>query len=120
MNLDEGLRYLGMADTAVKTMGPLLTIVVAWIGAYGATQVLKFPLAKVVTDPTFTWLIRTIGIAICWAFAHFLSESLSNGLELAIALAQPYVYELCIDLLQKFLPGVLPKLPFLGAASKPS
>lgn len=116
MSIDDGLRYLGMADNAIKTMGPLLTIVISWSCSYAAVQLIKFPLGRVVSDPWFSWLTRVCGMVICWAFAHELSKSLNNGLEIAVAVVQPFMYMLAVDLLKAFMPSVLAKFPFLGAA----
>ena len=91
--ISAALAALGASDTAIATMGPTLTIIIALFGGYVAAQTLKWPLSVFVTDPWHSHLTRYTGQVAAFLLAHYLSNHLSVPVEVVVALAQPTIYD---------------------------
>ncbi len=113
----EAMRTLGAGDDAIRAMGPVLTILFAWLGGYSAAQFAKFPLAVFVGDPWHGYATRMIGVFTTFCFAHYLSDHLSVPLEVLTAIMQPTVYALGLAAILKFAPWIVTRMPFLGSVS---
>lgn len=89
--LDDILRWLAAGDTAIVTMGPLVALALAMLGGSGVTQLLKFPLARIIPAAWSDWAIRLLAILSTWLLLSWLAE-LPRALEVIVAVAQPYAY----------------------------
>lgn len=98
------LKAVGAGDTAITVMGPTLTIAFAWIAGIAVAQLLKFPLAKVVSGDWHGYVVRIIGVMTAFLFAHYLSNHLSVPVEMFVAVTQPLVYALLQAAAVKFAP----------------
>ena len=88
----KGLQALGAGDTALATMGPTLTIILALLGGLAVGQLVKWPLYLLVKGEAHGYLVRICAVYATWCFAHFLSNHLSVPLEVLVALFQPILY----------------------------
>lgn len=101
--VDEILKWVGIGDQAIAAMGPILTILFAWLGGYGITQAFKFPLKMFVEHKWADWAIRTCGIVSTFGVAHWLN-GLPTAVECVVAFVQPKVYELSMIVVLKYWP----------------
>lgn len=91
--LDNLLRWMGAGDAAIATMGPVLTIALAWLFGGGLAQFVKFPLYYWINDArAYDFAVRAFAIAATTAFAHFLSEALTWPVEIGVGLSQVLAY----------------------------
>lgn len=89
--LDTLLKWISAGDQAITGMGPIVATALAMLGASGLTQMLKFPLARLVPDAWTEYAIRWLAILSTWLALHFLTR-LPLALEVVLSLAQPYAY----------------------------
>ncbi len=89
--LEELLQWLGAGDAAILGMGPIIASVLAMLGGFGATQLMKFPIKRLIPATWSDYLVRTFAVIVTFAFAHGLGE-LPLALELVIAGLQPIAY----------------------------
>lgn len=111
------LEWMGAGDAAIATMGPMMSIALAWLGSFGITQTLKFPLSRVLPPIWRSWSIRLVAMATCWVCAHFIGE-LPNMVELVVAVTQPLAYTVAMSVVRHWWPW-LEAGKVLGSA-KPS
>jgi hypothetical protein len=88
------LQAIGAGDAAINVMGPTLTIAFAWIAGIAVAQLVKFPLAKFVSNDWYGYIVRIVGVMTAFLFAHYLSSHLSVPLEMFTAVCQPIIYAL--------------------------
>lgn len=117
--LEDALQFLGAGDKALATMGPVLTILLAWFGGGALAQALKYPLSRAVQDgPSFDWSVRTLAVLATIGFAHYLSKSLPGALEVVVGFLQPVAYWASLRLIRRFWPW-LEVYPAVGSCTPP-
>lgn len=97
------LEWMGAGDSAIARMGPVLAIVLAWLGGFGITQAIKFPLSRALPGAWASWSIRSVAVLSTWFCAHFLGE-LPNMLEAVVAFCQPLAYSVAMGLVRHWWP----------------
>lgn len=98
------LQAVGVGDQALTYMGPTLTIVIAWLGAIGVAQLVKFPLSKLVSQEWYSYVVRIVGVLTAFSLAHELSNHLSVTMEVVVAVMQPTIYLGLLAATRKFAP----------------
>lgn len=101
--LTEVLQWLGASDEAIVKMGPSIAIVLALLGGYGITQLLKFPLAEFVIDRWRDWTIRAVAVPATWLCAHYIG-GLPPVVQIVVAVSQPLAYTLVIGIVRHYWP----------------
>lgn len=89
--LETIIKALQAGDQIIGGMGAFTAMLLSMLGGMGITQVVKFPLARVVPDAWLSWTIRLVGIAATWSLARFIA-SLPVPLPVVTAFVQPLVY----------------------------
>lgn len=117
--LQDVLQWMGAGDQALKVMGPTLTIVLAWAFGGAFTQLLKFPIQQLVAPAWFGWTVRMIAVFSTAAFAHFLSKSIPDVLELGVGAAQPIVYWASLRVIRRYWPWMEVSL-MVGSTTPPA
>lgn len=97
------LEWMGAGDAAIASMGPMMSIALAWLGSFGITQTLKFPLCRVLPQEWSAWIIRLVAMISCWLCAHYIGE-LPNMVELVVAVSQPLAYKVAMSLVRHWWP----------------
>jgi len=111
------LEWMGAGDQAIRTMGPVLSIALAWLGGFGFTQAVKFPIAQLLDARWHNWVTRTVAVMSSWACAHYVGD-LPNMVEFIVAMLQPAAYSVGMGVLRHWWPW-LEAGKVLGSA-KPS
>lgn len=118
--LEDILKYAGAGDAALRTMGPVLTILLSWIGGGAVAQFLKYPISRAVQDgAAFDWTVRTVAVLSAFGFAHVLSGSVTTPLEVVAAVTQPIAYWASLRLIRRFWPW-LEVHPAVGSVTPPA
>lgn len=103
--LEDILKWAGAGDAALKAMGPVITILLAWIGGGAIAQFLKYPISRAVQDgAAFDWTVRTVAVLAAFGFAHVLSGSVTTPLEVVAAVTQPVAYWASLRVIRRFWP----------------
>lgn len=97
--LEQLLQWIAAGDAAIAGMGPVVATALAMLGAAGFTQMLKFPLTRVVQGEHATYAVRWLAILSTWLALHGLTR-LPLALELVLSLAQPYAYTVVMRLIR--------------------
>jgi hypothetical protein len=104
--LDLVLKWMGAGDTAIATMGPVLTIAFAWLGGFAITQAFKFPLDKLIGNGQWhAWITRMFAVCATWLLAHYLN-GLIGWLEVIVAFLQPIAYGVALSVITKYWPWI--------------
>lgn len=101
--LEQLIRALQAGDQIIGSMGAFTGMVLAMVAGMSLTQVVKFPLARLVNDAWLDWTIRLVGIAATWLIARLI-VSLPAPLPLITALAQPIVYRGAMGVIRHWWP----------------
>ena len=101
--IDMIVQALQAGDGVLKDMGAFTGAVLAMIAGMSLTQVIKFPIAKVLGDGWREWTIRITGIIATWSIARLI-VSLPAPLPVITALAQPFVYTGAMAVIRHFWP----------------
>lgn len=117
--LETILKWLGAGDEALTVMGPVLTIVLAWLFGGALTQAAKFPLSQAVMGGWYDWLVRSFAVLVTAGFAHILSQALPWPLELGVGFAQPIAYKAAIAAIRHWWPW-LECSRLIGAVTPPA
>lgn len=113
--LDNVLKWLGAGDTAISAMGPVLTILLAWLFGGALAQALKFPLSVAINNARlYDWTVRTLAIVATALFAHLLSDTLPWPLEIGVGLSQVLAYHAFRSAVRKWWPW-LEVSPLVGS-----
>lgn len=86
--LDQVLKWIGAGDQAITVMGPVLTIVFAWLGGFGITQLAKFPMSRIINDVWMNWCTRSFAAVVTASLAWWIGE-MPLPLNVVIGVAQP-------------------------------
>lgn len=117
--IEVALQWLGFSDQLIKDMGPTLTILLAVVAGGAFAQWIKFPLNRRIADKgLFSWTVCTLAMLATFLAAHFLSNSLAAAVEITVALLQPALYHITLDIIRRFWPW-LETLKFVGAVDPP-
>lgn len=115
--LDTVLSWLGAGDSAIATMGPVITIALAWLFGGALTQFLKFPLNFWIDDSTrYDFAVRALAVVSTTAFAHYLSDSLPIPVEIGVGLSQVFAYHAFRSAVRRWWPW-LEVSPLVGSVN---
>ena len=104
MSVESILSVMGVGDQALAAMGPTLTILLSWAAGGAIAQAVKFPLSRALAIDWFDWTVRSVAVLATAAVARLLSDSMSLGLILVAAVAQPLSYHASLSLIRRFWP----------------
>jgi hypothetical protein len=114
--IDDILKAWGAADQAVTVMGPLMTILFSWIGGWGVTQMLKFPIQRHCVVAWFDWSVRLTAVTSTLAFAHYLGN-IDFPLEMVAAVTQPFIYTFATRAIRHYWPWTEATKGLIGSAN---
>ena len=101
--LEQLIRALQAGDQIIGGMGAFTGMLISMFGGMGITQVIKFPLVKVIPAAWQAWTIRLVGIAATWSIARYIA-SLPVPLPIVTAFVQPLVYTGGMAVIRHFWP----------------
>lgn len=103
--LDQILRWIEAGDSAINGMGPVVATLLAMLGASGITQLLKFPMAAIITNERWLdWSIKVFAVSATVVALSLLNPTMPAALVIVLAAAQPYGYTLAMRLIRKYWP----------------
>ena len=97
------VKWVSAGDSMFANMGPILSIALAMVGGFGITQLIKFPIAGLLSDRWRDWTIRTTGIVATW-FVATLIGNLPWQIDMVVAVSQPFAYRGVMGAIRKFWP----------------
>lgn len=116
--LDEVLKWLGAGDAAISAMGPILTVLLSWVGGIGFTQFLKFPLSRLIDGAWYDWTVRLVAFVCSAALAHYLADSLNVALEVITGATSLLAYKGSLAAIRRYWPW-LEANPMVGSVTPP-
>lgn len=103
--LDEILRWVAAGDSAINGMGPIAATLLAMLGASGFTQLMKFPMAALITSERWLdWSIKAFAVSVTVIALALLNRDMPVVLVFVLAMAQPYVYTAAMRVIRKYWP----------------
>jgi hypothetical protein len=82
------LEAIGASDNVITVMGPTLTIVFAWLGGFGVTQIFKFPMSRLISAIWLDWSTRSFAALATTVFAWRLND-MNVWVNIVIGVSQP-------------------------------
>jgi hypothetical protein len=101
--LDNIIKAFQAGDTIIGGMGGFTAMVLSMAAGMSITQVVKFPIARLIPDAWCAWSIRLVGIGATWSIARLI-VSLPFPLPIVTALVQPLVYTAGMAMIRHFWP----------------